>query len=177
MWMLKKVFLVLVIYPAAIFLGPQPLLLDCTSLVCVCVWNLWCTDMQCDSLCWSGDRFGSRVTRTWNGADSDFSTENLSTQTDTLDGLTRCIGHRHVQMYQCVRSQGGRLFTLQSQSSTLTAFTVQHELSCRIKPTHLLTKVFHCRDRWIFINNWTNKWPRQLITHPRFTLTWLMYAF
>lgn len=38
-------------------------------------------------------------------------------------------------MYQCVRSQGGRLFTLQSKSSTLTAFTVQDELSCRITRT------------------------------------------
>lgn len=138
--MLKKVqgFLLLVNYPAAIFLGPQPLLLECTSLVCVCVRNRWCTDMQCDSLCWSGDRFGSRVTRTWNGADSDFPTENLSThtQTHTLHGLTPYIGHKHVQMYQCVRSQGGRLFTLQTQGSTLTAFTVQRELSCRIKRTH-----------------------------------------
>ncbi len=85
------------------------------SLVCVrvlCVRWRWCTVMavmQCDSLCWSGDRFGSRVTRTWNGADRDCPTEHMHTHTQThiLDALTPHIGHRHVQMYQCVRSQGG----------------------------------------------------------------------
>lgn len=62
----------------------------------------------------------------------------------TLDGLTWHIGHRHVQMYQCVRSQGGRLFTLQSKSSTLTAFTLQDELSCRITHRFFIAEIDEC---------------------------------
>lgn len=153
--------------PSCSFLGPQPLLLRV-----LCVRWRWCTDMQCDSLCWSGDRFGSRVTRTWNRADRDCPTEHMHTHTDTHPRCSDTTHRTQTRPDVSMCEVTGWAFVHPAN------FNCFHGSTWTVpsNQTHTLTSVFHYRGGRMFINKWTNKWARQLITHPPLTLTQLMYT-